>query len=223
MAYRPFANLDWRAHPIDGVRRVASSGYTLAQTEGRSVSRLSKKQQLEAVNRVARIRVLSVELDAIRQAAVERTRSIDSKSSFAVVAAGVLAGATFTGLVDARSWFLGLIPFALTVASVIAAVRALWPTSVWSPVGREVVKRWVDDPISGETLEDSILEVKTREVEAKDAYNQRRARATRVSFVLLIISLITALIVVGMNAALAEAVPSGGSTGEATPTPSGTP
>ena len=183
----------------------------------------SKADKIAAKNRVDRIRVLNAELDAIRQAAAERTRSIDSKSSFAVVAAGVLAGATFGGLVDARSCYVGLVPFAFTVASVIAAVRALWPTSVWSPVGRAVVSRWVDDPISGEVLEDSILEVKTREVEARDAYNQRRAKATRWSFVLLIVSLVTALIVVGINAAVGEGVPDVGGTGGATSAPSGAP
>jgi hypothetical protein len=168
--------------------------------------------------------VLSEELDVIRHAALERTRGIDSKSSFAVVAAGVLAGATFTGLVTAKSFYLGMIPFAFTIASVIAAVKALWPTWVWAPSARAVVNRWVNHTISQEDLEDCILEVKVREVEARDAYNERRAKATKLSLVLLIVSLSTALIVVGINAA----IPDGGFNGAGpgltyTPTPTGTP
>ena len=86
---------------------------------------MGRKERLASRERLQRIRLLSSELDTLRNAAIERTRSIDTKSSFVVVAAGVLAGATFTGLVDARSWYLGLVPFALTVATIIAAAVGL--------------------------------------------------------------------------------------------------
>jgi hypothetical protein len=168
--------------------------------------------------RDARIRLLNAELDSIRQSAVERTRSIDSKSSFAVVAAGVLAGATFTGLVTADTYFIGLIPFALTVASVIAAIIALWPTRVWAPSGRLVVTEWVDKHgLTPEVLADNLLEVKAREVEKRDEYNERRSKATKAGLVLLGLSLIASLIVVGVNTAVNEGVID---VGRNTPTPS---
>ena len=58
---------------------------------------MGRKERLASRERLQRIRLLSSELDTLRNAAIERTRSIDTKSSFVVVAAGVLAGATFTG------------------------------------------------------------------------------------------------------------------------------
>lgn len=168
--------------------------------------------------RLARIRLLSLELDHIRQVAIERSRSIDSKSSFIIVAAGFVTGATFTGLVSPASFYIGLVPVAFTVGSMVAAVIALWPTKLWSPIGRSLVSAWVEDPMTAETLEDSILEVKAREIEARDAYNERRSKATRISFRLLIAGLITAFLVVGVNAAIPEGASNGPGT-TVTPAP----
>lgn len=186
------------------------------------MGRQSKKASLAAENKVARVRLLSTEMDNVRQASVDRTRSIDSKSSFAIVVAGVVAGAAFTGLVDPRSCYIGLLPFALTIGSVIAAVVALWPKRLWVTSARDFVNEYVEKPMSGDELEDHILEVKTKEVTVRDEYNEKRSTATKVSLVLLIVSLFTSLIVVGVNAALPEGVPNGPGTGS-TPTPTGTP
>lgn len=155
----------------------------------------------KARERAKRVRLLNTALDAIRHSAVERTRSIDAKSSFVVIAAGVLAGATLASLVTARTYYIGLIPFALTTASVIASIVALWPTKLWAPSGRLVVDTWVDDPIKGVVLDDYLLEVKAREVEARDVNNEHRATATKTGLILLAASLVSALAVVGINAA----------------------
>lgn len=152
--------------------------------------------------RLARIRLISLELDHIREAAIERSRSIDSKSSFIIVAAGFVTGATSTDLVTSTSFYVGLVPVALTVASMVAAVIALWPTRLWAPIGRSLVTAWVEDPVTVESLEDNILEVKAREIEARDAYNERRSTATRWSFVFLVLGLIAAFLVIGINSDL---------------------
>lgn len=55
--------------------------------------------------REARIRLLSEELDRLRASAVERSRSIDTKASFVVVAAGVLATGAFASLLSAKRGF----------------------------------------------------------------------------------------------------------------------
>jgi len=149
---------------------------------------------------MARIRLLSVELDATRLAASERKRSIDTKSSFIVVAAGVLASATFTGLVTSRAWYLGFIPFVLTLASIVAAVVALWPLPTWAPSGRLLVDEWVENCKGPEALEDYLLEVKAEENRHRDNRNQKQGTATKVGFVLLILSLSASLAVAGLNA-----------------------
>ncbi len=186
--------------------------------------KLTKQDKIAKADRVKRIRLLSAELDNTRQAAVERTRSIDSKSSFAIVVAGVVAGAAFTGLVDPRFCFIGLIPLALTIGSVVAAVVALWPTRLWVTSARDLVDTYVENPMSGDELEDHILEVKAKEVTGRDKYNEKRSTATKISLVLLIVSLVTALIVVGINAALPEGATVGPGNGiTSSPTPTVTP
>jgi hypothetical protein len=212
-------------HRISGVperQRVAVAGRVYAHADGRArMPKVRKQDEIAAADKLARIRLLSEELDNTRQASVERTRSIDSKSSFAIVVAGVVAGAAFTGLVDPRTCYIGLVPFALTIGSVIAAVVALWPTRIWVTSARDFVNTYVNDPMSGDVLEDHILEVKAKEITHRDEYNEKRSTATKVSLVLLIVSLIAALIVVGINAALPEGVPNGPGTGTSTST--GTP
>lgn len=161
---------------------------------------MSWRRKKQSEMRSSRVRLLNVELDSIRQAANERTRSLDSKASFAVVAAGVLAGTTLTGLVNADTYYIGLVPFSLTVGAVIAATFALWPTKMWAPSGRLMVTEWVDkEAMTPEDLEDHLLEVKAREVEKRDEYNERRSTSVKVSLVLLGASLIASLAVVGIN------------------------
>jgi hypothetical protein len=186
------------------------------------VVRSTKADKLAASRRAERVRLLSAEMDNVRQASVDRTRSIDSKSSFAIVVAGVVAGAAFGGLVDPRSCYIGLLPLALTIGSVVAAVVALWPKRLWVTSARDFVNTYVENGMGGDELEDHILEVKTKEVTVRDKYNERRSTATKVSLVLLIASLVAALIVVGINAALPEGESNGPGTGS-TPTPTRTP
>lgn len=173
---------------------------------------MGRKERLASRERLQRIRLLSSELDTLRNAAIERTRSIDTKSSFVVVAAGVLAGATFTGLVDARSWYLGLVPFALTVATIIAAAVSLWPSTIDSPSGRFLVTRWVNASERMEAMEDYILEVKVREIEKRNSKNEKRAKATKSAFVLLVSGVVTALLVAGINASVLRGDPTNGQT-----------
>ncbi|WP_130506053.1 hypothetical protein [Microterricola gilva] len=117
-----------------------------------------------------------------------------------MVAAGVLGSATFSTLIDPTTWNLGLIPFALTLATVVAATVSLWPVAIPQPTGRALVDTWVDSVRGAEELEDYLLEMKAVEIEFRDVSNQRRARATKAGFVLLIAALSTALIVAALTA-----------------------
>lgn len=147
-----------------------------------------------------RVRLLSAELDASRHAAVERTRSTDTKASFLVVAAGFLAGVTGSELVRAETWFVGIIPLVLTLATVIVSAVVLWPRRLSVPSGPEMVKAWVDADITPEELEDNILEVKSKEVDKRNDQNERKAKLTSWGFVLLIAAMLSALVVVVVGA-----------------------
>lgn len=181
---------------------------------------MRKQERMASEQRLSRIRLLSDELDRLRLSALERTRSIDTKASFVVVAAGVIAAAAFDGLANSQMWLIALIPVVLTVATVVVAAVALWPVKLESASGRDVVNEWVDADMTPSELEDSLLEVKAVEIEYRDAKNESKARATKWAFGLLVSSLVSALAV----AAIGAAVSNGGTQiGEAVITPTPTP
>lgn len=142
------------------------------------------------------MRLLSAELDESRNAAVERTRTTDTKASFLVVAAGFLAGVTGSELVSDETWFVGVVPLVLTLATVVVAAVVLWPRRLRVPSGPDMVKMWVDADMTPEVLEDHILEVKSKEVENRNKQNERKAGLTSWGFLLLIAAMASALTVV---------------------------
>lgn len=159
-----------------------------------------RKTRRSAEERTKRIRILNAELDVIRNASYERSRTIDTKASFIVVAAGVLASVTGLSLVARETWFIGLVPFALTVAAVAVATVALWPRKIGLPSARQVVDAWVDAEMPADELEDNVLEVKAQEVTNRDAQNEKRAKLTNWGFSLLLAGLASTLVVVTLNA-----------------------
>lgn len=159
-----------------------------------------RKTRRSAQERTKRIRILNAELDVIRNASYERSRTIDTKASFIVVAAGVLASVTGLSLVAPATWFIGLVPFALTVAAVAVATVALWPRKIGLPSARQVVDAWVDADMPAAELEDNVLEVKAQEVTNRDAQNEKRAKLTNWGFTLLLAGLASTLVVVTLNA-----------------------
>jgi len=164
------------------------------------MKRWRKSRHLSSDERTKRIRILNAELDVLRNASFERARIIETKSSFIVVAAGVLASVTGLSLVIAETWFVGLVPFGLTVAAVAVATVALWPRKVDLPSARQVVDAWVDADMPADELEDNVLEVKAQEVTNREAQSEKRARLTNWGFALLLAGLGSTLIVVTLNA-----------------------
>jgi hypothetical protein len=159
-----------------------------------------RRTRRSAEERAKRIRILNAELDVIRSASYERSRTIDTKASFIVVAAGVLASVTGLSLVVAETWFVGLLPFGLTIAAVAVATVALWPRKLGLPSARQVVDAWVDADIPADELEDNVLEVKALEITNRDELNKKRAALTNWGFSLLLAGLASTLIVVVLNA-----------------------
>jgi len=131
---------------------------------------------------------------------LERTRLIETKASFVVVAAGVLASATGTQLVTVDTWLAGLIPFGLTIATVVVSSAALWPRKLDIPSARSLVDAWVEKDEPVENLEDYLLEVKAVEVKLRDDQNELRVKLVKRAFRLLIASLAAALLVATLNA-----------------------
>lgn len=159
-----------------------------------------RKTRRSAQERAKRIRVLNSELDVLRAAASDRSRTFDTKASFIVVVAGVLASVTGLSLVSIDTWLVGLIPFGLTVAALVVATIALWPRKINLPSARQVVDQWVDTDMSADQLEDNVLEVKAQEVTNRDAQNEKRAKLTNWGFGLVIAGLLATLAVVPLNA-----------------------
>lgn len=149
--------------------------------------------------RAQRITLLNQEFIELRSAAVERTRSLDTKASFLVVAAGILASATGLGLVRAETFFVGLVPFTLTLATVVAATIALWPRSLQQAGARELITL-VDSSLDGPGLEDELLELRKEEVEHRNTQNEMKGLFTKCGFGLLLASLFFALYVVALDA-----------------------
>lgn len=140
----------------------------------------------------------------MRGSAWERSRSIDTKASFVVVSAGVVAAATSSGLIRAETWFLGTIPLGLTLATIIVAASALWPVAIKQPTGQALVDRWLDTCESPEALETYLLRMKASEIRLRNEANQRRGKYTKWAFRLLIAAVATTLVVAILNAAFTE-------------------
>lgn len=162
--------------------------------------KLAKRQPPVLSAKSARIRLLSAELDESRRAAVERSRTNDTKASFLVVAAGFLAAITGSELVDAQTWFVGIVPLLLTLATVVVAAIVLWPRRLSVPSGPDMVSAWVNADMTAEDLEDHILEVKSKEVKNRNKQNERKAQLTSWGFSLLIAAMASALVVVVLDA-----------------------
>lgn len=162
--------------------------------------RRRRSARRHAAERAGRIRLLNAELDSLRATALERTRQTETKASFIVVAAGVLASAAGIELITIDTWLIGLVPFSLFIVTVLVSTVALWPRVLNVPSARSIVNRWVNRDEAPVELDDYLLEVKAQEIELRDLQNELRMKWTKRGFRLLLLSLLTALIVATINA-----------------------
>lgn len=144
-------------------------------------------------SRIVRIRLLSDELDKQRSRASDRTRSVETRCSFLVVASGVLVafGVAGDGVPTNLADVAVLI---LATATVVCAVVGLWPRKLRTASGDKIVGAWVDAPLSGPELEDHLLEVKRKEIENRNALNEWRAGWAIAGFTLIGASVFAMLI-----------------------------
>lgn len=151
-------------------------------------------------HKAGRVRLLSAELDIVRAASVERTRALTTKASFVVVAAGLVASATGLGLVNRYTFFVGLVPFILTILTVLAATVALWPRQFTVTSASNLVSEWLDSEFTEAQIDEALVTVKMREAVSRDTQNEKASDWTKRAFVLLLLSLVTALAVATFDA-----------------------
>lgn len=139
---------------------------------------------------------MSSELEAQRQFAIDRTRSIDSKAGFLVVAGGLLAAQTFPTLVHSAFFgpalALAVLRLVLAFTVTLLAAMALWPLRLKELGPNEFVKKWIDSCEPVGALEDYILEVKARTIAHRNEKNQSRARLLKAGFIVLVVGIFVA-------------------------------
>jgi hypothetical protein len=142
-----------------------------------------------------RVALLNAELDIQRVTADERSRSIQTKASFLVVAAGFLAGSVFGNQPDNVYWWVSILPLALALASVVLSAVALWPAGrdTADPVGLR--DKWIDSTETAYALEIYLLKLKTNIYTATQDINDRQVKALKTGFVVLILAIVAAVLV----------------------------
>lgn len=186
--------------PVHSEFRTARSGSNVRTAPYPDLVSDTQVVSAQISARRERVRLLAAELDQSRSAAVERTRTTDTKASFVVVAAGFLAGFTGPELVRRETWFVGILPLVLNLAAVVVSAVVLWPRRLKVPSGPDMVNTWVDADMTADTLEDHILEVKSKEVTNRNAQNELKARWLKWGFMLLIAAMASGLVLVIVGA-----------------------
>ncbi|WP_156891394.1 hypothetical protein [Agromyces subbeticus] len=138
---------------------------------------------------------MNTEADIQREVAAERARSVQTKASFLVVIAGLLAGASFDTPHGSGCWWLSAIPLALALGTVVAAVVALWPAPAGAADPAAIRSIWIDNTQGSYELEIYLLKVKTVAYSEMQARTNKRVTALKIGFILLSAAISTALVV----------------------------
>ncbi|MBT1669652.1 hypothetical protein KK092_09685 [Curtobacterium flaccumfaciens pv. flaccumfaciens] len=175
-----------------------------------------KRRNKPDAHKPARVRLLAAEMDKRLDAAVRRGTRFDTKAGFIVTASGIVAGSSALRASASPLAAWAGVPIALALCGVAAAVWALWTRSIDVPNGRKIVNGFVDKPVAPEELEDSLLELRTKEVEARDAHADAQGKAVKTGFVMLALAVMALLIFV---VAVGQTAPAGDTHGTQAPTP----
>jgi hypothetical protein len=149
----------------------------------------------ERSERRKRVALLNDELDIQREVAAERARSVQTKASFLVVIAGLLAGAAFDTPWGTASWALSAVPLVMALGAVVAAVVALWPAPAGAIDPVAVRAKWIDNTQGSYELEIYLLKLKTTAYSDMQDRTNKRVIALKVGFILLSVAIAAALVV----------------------------
>lgn len=155
-----------------------------------------------------RVRLLSAELDNIRAASLERTKLLNTKASFVVVAAGLIGSASSTGVRESESALLWLIPFGLTFLTVLTCTITLWPKKLRVAGAEGLVGELKVSESSRDEAEDFLLRIKVEEVKSRDEQYKVGSRWVKIAFVLLLLSLVSVVAVATTDALVTSSSPS---------------
>ncbi|WP_148060344.1 MULTISPECIES: hypothetical protein [unclassified Rathayibacter] len=171
---------------------ISNRGQLAARREARKIVR----------DRAGRVRLLRAELDVQGARSIERTKTVEAKASFIVTAAALVAGASIS-LLPANPFVI--FALVLAAATVFCAAQAAKPLTLEIPSARDLVDEYLHAALTVEELEDTLLEVRTVEIEKRDEVTKTRARAMTLGFRFLVASVITLVVIAALGA-----LPTGG-------------
>jgi hypothetical protein len=143
-----------------------------------------------------RVALLNSEADVQREVAAERARSVQTKASFLVVIAGLLAGASFDTPWGSQHWWLLAVPLALALSTVVAAVVALWPAPAGAVDPEAIRSIWVDNTKDSYDLEIYLLTIKTFAYTEMQNRTNKRVAALKIGFILLSVAIAAELVII---------------------------
>lgn len=163
------------AWPISGLLRRCLGFFLSASAQG------VRKERVELLLR---------ELRTEREAFYERSRNLEAKASYLMVANGVIISAAVISMPSADpAWFF-LATLLVAIVSIGSMCVVLWPRGVRVPSGREMVREWLEGDLSRAQVEDVLLEVRTVELENLHVWHEKRANLARSGTVFLVIAVV---------------------------------
>ena len=135
------------------------------------------------------------ETDIQREIAAERACSVQTKASFLVVIACLLASASFETSVTISLWWLSTAPLGLALGTVIAAIIAPWPAAAGAIDPENIRSTWIDGTQNSYELEIYLLRLKMTAYAAMQTRTTTRVTALKIEFVLLSAAIASALAV----------------------------
>lgn len=156
-----------------------------------------KNRSTQTQHRFQRIRLLNDEVVQVRQATVERTKSLETKLTSVGVTSGALA--TLTGVKLSQEWgtiqwwsfALSLLAIFICLVTMLTAAWGLRLRKLDVPDTRTLVNEWVDSSLTPGALEDALLEVRITEIKSRDKHNESKAKIMKWAFFMLITSFMT--------------------------------
>lgn len=144
-------------------------------------------------DKAARVRLLAAEADRHLEAAIRRGARFDAKAVFIVTASGLVAGSSALRAAASPLASWAAIPIGFALLGVASAVWAFWARKIDVPDTRKIVDDHVDGSITPDELEDFLLEVRTKQVLARQEDSDKQAVAVTVGLVMLLLAVATLL------------------------------
>lgn len=162
--------------------RLVTSAAENAMAEAATAQKIQSNKQ-----RVLRVELLNEETDRLLAASQSRAESVDSKSSFLAVAAGIIIAAAV-----AQKWstpgVLALLPLLFAVIGLALSAIALRPGKRKDLTPRNITQLWLDSEHTVATAQLEILKAKVTAFDIRERDLQGRAQISTLGFVALLLA-----------------------------------